>query len=80
MDKPIYYEIRVEGHLTDRWSEWFDGLAIRNEPKGETILSGSFVDQAALFGTLTKIQALNLTLVSVNKSTGKTPSRFGLLV
>jgi hypothetical protein len=67
MDKPIYYEIRVEGHLTDRWSEWFDGLAIRNEPKGETILSGSFVDQAALFGTLTKIQALNLALISVSR-------------
>jgi hypothetical protein len=80
MGKPSYYEIRVEGHLSDRWSDWFDGLAIRNDPNGETILEGIFVDQASLFGTLTKIQALNLTLVSVNKSTGKTPSRFGLLV
>lgn len=80
MGKPSYYEIRVEGHLSDRWSDWFDGLAIRNDPNGETILEGIFVDQASLFGTLTKIQALNLTLVSVNKSTCKTPSRFGLLV
>jgi hypothetical protein len=68
MDKPSFYEIRVEGHLSDRWSDWFDGLAILNDPNGETILSGSFVDQAALFGTLTKIQALNLTLLSVNRS------------
>ena len=67
MDKPCVYEIRVEGHLTDRWSDWFDGLAIQNDPNGETILSGPFVDQAALFGALTKIHALNLTLISVNR-------------
>jgi hypothetical protein len=68
MDKPCFYEIRVEGHLTDRWSAWFEGLAIRNDPRGETLLSGSFVDQAALFGALNKIHALNLTLISVNRS------------
>jgi hypothetical protein len=68
MDKLYLYEIRVEGHLTERWSEWFEGLAIRNDSGGVTTLSGSFVDQAALFGVLTKIHALNLTLISVNRS------------
>lgn len=68
MDKPSFYEIRVAGHLSDRWSDWFDGLAILIDPNGETILRGPFVDQAALFGTLTKIQGLNLTLISVNRS------------
>jgi hypothetical protein len=67
MDKSNGYAIRVEGHLTERWSDWFDGLTIHNEPGGETVLSGSFVDQAALFGTLTKIHSLNLTLVSVSR-------------
>jgi hypothetical protein len=67
MDKPHVYEIRVEGYLTERWSDWFDGLTIHNEPEGETILSGAFVDQAALFGTLTKIHSLNLTLISLNR-------------
>jgi hypothetical protein len=38
-----------------------------NDHNGETTLSGSFVDQAALFGTLNKIQALNLNLLSVNR-------------
>jgi hypothetical protein len=69
MDKPCIYEIRVEGHITDRWSDWFDGLAIHNDPNGETILSGLLSDQAALFGVLTKIHALNLTLISMNRST-----------
>ena len=31
MEKTCLYEIRVEGHLSDRWSDWFDGLAIHNE-------------------------------------------------
>jgi hypothetical protein len=68
LDKPSFYEIRVEGHLTDRWSDWFDGLAIRNDPDGVTILCGEFVDQAALFGALEKIQALNLKLIAVKRS------------
>jgi hypothetical protein len=72
MDRPSIYEIRVEGHLTDRWSDWFEELAIRNEPNGETVLTGLLSDQAALFGVFNKIQALNLTLISVNRSTPQT--------
>ena len=68
MDKPCFYEIRVEGHLTERWSEWFEALAVHADLNGETILSGWLADQAALFGVLAKIHALNLVLVSVNQS------------
>lgn len=67
MDRPYVYEFRVEDHLTDRWSDWFNELAIRNELCGETVLTGVISDQAALFGVLSKIQALNLSLVSVNR-------------
>ncbi|MCB8987849.1 MAG: hypothetical protein H6661_08895 [Ardenticatenaceae bacterium] len=59
------YEIRVAGHLPDRWSDWFAGLAIHNAPNGEATLHGPVADQAALFGILNKIHALNLTLVSL---------------
>ena len=71
MDTLCIYEIRIEGHLTDRWSDWFEGLAINNDSNGETILNGSITDQAALFGVLNKIHALNLTLISVNRSSPK---------
>lgn len=74
MNKSHVYEIRVEGHLTERWSDWFEGLTIRNDPSDETVLSGSFVDQAALFGTLSKIHSLNLTLTSVNRQSTQTSS------
>jgi len=68
MDTPHIYEIHVEGHLGDQWSNWFDGLAIHNELSGETILTGLVTDQAALYGVLTKIHNLNLILVSVHRS------------
>ena len=68
MDNPPVYEIRVEGHLADHWSDWFEGLAIYQESNNATILSGSLADQAALFGVLTKIHNLNLILISVQRS------------
>jgi hypothetical protein len=76
MDKPFVYAIRVEGHLTERWSDWFGGLAICNEPDGVTILRGSLSDQAALLGILNKINALNLTLVSVTRSATNEPEAY----
>ena len=72
MDTPFVYEIRVEEHLSDRWSAWFDGLAVQTEPNGETRLTGSLSDQAALYGVLAKIHNLNLVLVSVvRRSSGE---------
>ena len=65
MDTPHVYEIRVEGHLADRWSDWFDGLAICNDLNGQTLLTGLLTDQAALYGVLSKIHDLNLVLISV---------------
>ena len=65
MDIPHIYEIRVEGHLADRWSEWFDGITICKLSNGETTLTGLVVDQAALLGVLIRIHDLNLVLVWV---------------
>ena len=68
MNNMYIYEIRVEGYLTDRWSDWFEGLEINNDSNSETILSGPLSDQSALLGVLNKIQALNLTFISVSRS------------
>jgi hypothetical protein len=67
MDGPWLYEIRVAERLTDRWPGWFDGLAILNNPDGETILYGLLADQAALLGVLNRVHGLNLTLISVHR-------------
>jgi hypothetical protein len=59
------YEIRVKGHLDQRWSAWFDGMRITNKANGDAVISGPLVDQAALHSLLVKIYNLNLTLISV---------------
>ncbi len=67
MDMSHVYEIRVEGHLTDRWSDWFEGMAVCKLSNGETTLTGLLIDQAALFGVLIRIHDLNLVLISVTR-------------
>ena len=63
---PSFYHIRIKGHLNDRWVTWFDGLTITLEQDGNTLLSGSVVDQAALYGLLRKVRDLGMPLRSVN--------------
>ena len=65
--KPRFYEIRVKGHLDDRWADWFGGLTITLEDNGDTLLTGPVVDQAALFGLLKKVRDTGMTLLSVNR-------------
>jgi hypothetical protein len=67
MPGPEYYEIRIEGDLSDRWSGWFAGLNIAQGPNHETVLTGELEDQAALHGVLMKIRDLHLVLISVNR-------------
>jgi hypothetical protein len=61
------YEIRVQGHLDQRWSEWFDGLAISYDADGNTVLRGPLVDEAALHGVLNKVRDLALPLLAVSR-------------
>ena len=61
------YEIRLRGHLSREWTEWFDGLAITLEEDGNTLLTGPVADQAVLHGLLKKIRDLGMILVSINQ-------------
>ncbi len=66
--KPRRYEIRLKGHLDARWADWFDGLSLRHESDGTTIIHGPVVDQAALHGLLHKVRDLGLPLLSVTRT------------
>ena len=59
------YEIRTQGHISDRWSDWFEGTVLIHEPDGTTVISCPALDQAALHGLLAKVRDLGLTLISV---------------
>jgi hypothetical protein len=63
---PARYEVRVEGVLDERWSEWFQGLQVRSEG-AETILAGTVPDQSALHGILDRVRDLGLTITTVRR-------------
>lgn len=65
--EPGRYEIRIKGHLDSRWNDWFENVSISLEDNGETVLTATVIDQAALHGLLRKVRDLGLPLISVNR-------------
>jgi hypothetical protein len=71
--------IRIKGHLDPSWQSWFEGLEMVQEEDGTTLFSGSFQDQAALYGILAKMRGLSLTLLSLSTSEAGSPENPGEL-
>lgn len=67
-EQPVNYEIRIEGHLSGQWTDWFDGLTVSLEESGVTCLTGPVTDQAVLYGLLKKVRDLGMPLISVNRT------------
>jgi NADPH:quinone reductase-like Zn-dependent oxidoreductase len=65
--EPERHEIRVQGHLDDRWGDGVEGLTFTHEPDGTTTLTGPLADQAALHGLLNRFRDLNVPIVSVRR-------------
>jgi hypothetical protein len=61
------YEIRLKGHLDGHWATWFDGMSLRHEADGTTVVHGPVADQAALHGLLQRARDIGLPLVSVSR-------------
>ena len=64
-------EVRIKGQINKSWSGWLAALTIAHTDGGETILSGTVRDQAALYGLLFQISNLGLELVSLSSAMGK---------
>lgn len=58
----MFYEIIIKGYLK---VDWFEDLQMSQHEDHTTKLRGEFVDQAALYGVLRRIQDLGIELVSV---------------
>jgi len=69
------YRIRFKEQLDQRWSAWLSGLEVIHEANGETVLTGEVVDQAALYGLISKVRDLHLTLISVSPLEADSPSK-----
>ena len=65
--QPNVYQIRLKGHLSRQWTNWFEGLTITLEENGNMLLTGAVIDQAALHGLLKKVRDLGMPLISVNR-------------
>jgi hypothetical protein len=59
------YEIRISGHLDDRWLTWFDGMSLTPDEDGTTLVRGLLADQTALHGVLQRLRDAGLPLISI---------------
>ena len=65
-DQQTIYQFKLKGQLSQQWLNWFEGLIVTLEEDGNTLLSGTVVDQSALHGILKKIRDLGMPLLSMN--------------
>ncbi|MBN1265626.1 MAG: hypothetical protein JXA25_09045 [Anaerolineales bacterium] len=64
----LQVEVRIQGQLDQKWADWLEGFAITHCDEGETLLSGTVLDQAAAYGLIAKLRDLGVKLVSVEIS------------
>jgi len=67
---PSDYEICIEGRLGSQTAAWFEDMTLTvNEETSppQTIIRGYIIDQAALYGLISRARDLGLTLLSVKR-------------
>ncbi len=61
------YEIRVAGHLDPRRARFLGCEELRLLPGGDSLLIFAAVDQAALYGLLTRLRDAGLELIGAER-------------
>ena len=68
----VNYQIQVQGHVSQRWADWFGNMTILGEDgAGRTAVSTIIVevaDQAALLGSLQKLHNLGYALLEIKRT------------
>ncbi len=73
---PVYYRIQIKEQLDLHWATWFEDMRFA-QTEGGTLLEGTLVDQAALYGLIGKLRDLGLTLIAVNAVATEQPRQAG---
>ena len=75
---PASYEIILQGELDESWSSWLDGMTVQLEKdkggRAVSILTGTAMDQSALYGLLSRIRDTGLLLLSVRRLNDPDPN------
>jgi hypothetical protein len=61
------YEIRVAGHLDQRRAQFLGCEALRLLPDGDSLLAFAAIDQAAVYGLLTRLRDAGLELIAAER-------------
>ena len=64
------YELRISGRLGHSLQTWFEDMTVTVDESSspiQTVIQGPMRDQAALYGLISRIRDLGLTLLSVNR-------------
>ena len=70
---PSNYELRISGRISTHAAAWFEGMTLTVDEATtppQTIIRSLLVDQAALYGLISRVRDLGLTLLKVERIEG----------
>jgi hypothetical protein len=62
----IYTEICIRGKLDPNWTDWLEDMQVLEEQYDGTKLCGNLPDKSAVYGVISRLSSLGITLISVN--------------
>lgn len=68
----IQTRIQIKGILDPSWADWFGEMEIKLDRTGDTILTGNLTDKSAVYGVVSRLSSLGITLVSMTCQEEKT--------
>jgi hypothetical protein len=66
-----FIKISVKGRIDQSLSEWFQGYLVSPLESEETVITGEAMDNSAVYGLLSTLSTLGITLISVTYNDSK---------
>lgn len=63
---PCVYQFEIKGQISSKWTSWFDSLRLVEMANGNTVLEGEILDEAVLYGVISRFRDLGLILVRLD--------------